>query len=84
MQILTTWYDTRFGENDGPKLVIVVDDFESFNPSVMEDLVDVLRFEVIPTKHEHAADVGFTVVMPSRFPCSSFCPSAPRPMRSTT
>lgn len=45
-ELFTVWYRTQFGQAataDRPQILIVLEDFEAFEPIVLEDLIHILR-----------------------------------------
>lgn len=47
LDVLQSWYDTKFADqpvNNQPQLVIIMPNFEEFKPSVIKDLILILRY----------------------------------------
>lgn len=50
LDVLQSWYDTKFTSqpNDSqPRLTIIMPNFEEFKPTIIKDLIQILRFVLI-------------------------------------
>lgn len=51
IDVLQSWYDAKFSNEPNeskPRLTIIMPNFEEFKPTIIKDLIQILRF-VIPT-----------------------------------
>lgn len=47
MDVLQSWYDTKFSSKPNgsrPQLTIIMPNFEEFKPTIIKDLIKILRF----------------------------------------
>lgn len=53
IDVLQSWYDTKFANrlhDAKPRLAIIMPNFEEFKPTIIKDLIQILRFVVLYVK----------------------------------
>lgn len=49
IDVLQSWYDTKFSNEPNeskPRLTIIMPNFEEFKPTIIKDLIQILRFVI--------------------------------------